>query len=191
MISVRASIVAAALLSGGCAVAAEVEGVRLPDTVRLSEGGPELLLNGAGVRTRVFFRVYIGALYLQQKTGSASSAIADSGAKRIEMHVLRDITADQFYSSLNDGLKANHAPAELAKIEPQLKQLEAIFQAVKATRDGDVIRLDYVPSAGTRVTVNGENKGIVPGEEFNRSLLRVWLGSQPVDAALKKAMLGG
>jgi len=179
------------LLSGGCAVAAEVEGVKLPDTVRFSEGGPELLLNGAGVRTRVFFRVYIGALYLQQKTGSAKSAIAATGAKRIEMHILRDITADQFYSSLNDGLKANLSPAELAKIEPQLKQLEAIFQAVKATRDGDVIRLDYAPSAGTRVTVNGESKGVVPGEEFNRSLLRVWLGSQPVDAALKKAMLGG
>ncbi len=171
--------------------AAEIEGVKLVDKVRVSDAGPELILNGAGLRTRAFFRVYVGALYLQQKTNSAQTAIADAGAKRIAMHILRDITADQFFSSLNDGLKANHAPADLAKIEPQLKQLEGIFQAVKSTKNGDMIMLDYIPGAGTRVVVNGEGKGTIAGEEFNRSLLRIWLGDQPVDSALKKAMLGG
>jgi len=72
-----------------------------------------------------------------------------------------------------------------------VKQLEGIFNAVKAAKTGDVIVLDYLPGAGTRVTVNKDNKGTVAGEEFNRALLRIWLGNQPVDATLKKAMLGG
>ena len=34
------------------AVAAELEGVKLPGTARVVEGGADLVLNGAGVRTR-------------------------------------------------------------------------------------------------------------------------------------------
>ena len=168
---------------------AEIEGVKLADKVQL--GGSELALNGAGVRTRVFFKVYVGALYLQKKASATEAVLADSGPKRIAMHMLRDLTAEQLFAALNDGLKNNHAPGDLAKLEPQVKQLEGIFSAVKAAKSGDTILLDYVPGTGTRVLINGESKGVIPGEEFNRALLRIWLGDQPADAALKKAMLGG
>lgn len=171
--------------------AAEIEGVKLADKVRVSEAGPELLLNGAGVRTRAFFKVYVGALYLRQKAGGTQAVLADAGPKRVAMHMLRDLAAEQLFSALNDGLRNNHAPGELAKLEPQVKQLEGIFTALKAAKNGDVILLDFLPGTGTRVVVNGEARGTIPGEEFNRALLRIWLGEQPADGALKKAMLGG
>ena len=171
--------------------AAEIEGVKIADQVRVADAGPELVLNGAGVRTRVFFKVYVGALYLQQKKNSAEAVFADTGAKRVAMHLLRELAAEQLFSALNDGLRNNHTPEQLARIEPQVKQLEGIFNAIKAAKTGDVIVLDYLPGIGTRVLVNGDNKGTIPGEEFNRALLRVWLGEQPADASLKKAMLGG
>lgn len=170
--------------------AAEVEGVKLSDNVKLGDAGPELVLNGAGVRTRVFFKVYVGALYLQQKRTTADAVLADRSGKRIAMHLLRDLSSEQLFSALNDGLKNNHTPGELAKLEPQVKQLEGIFNAVKAAKAGDVILLDYVPGSGTRVLVNNEAKGTVPGDDFNRALLRIWLGDQPADVSLKKAMLG-
>mgnify|MGYP003395697742 CR=1 FL=1 len=164
MTSSTKRFIAAALFAGAGlvpALAAEVEGVKLPGTVRAAAGGPELVLNGAGVRTRVFFKVYVGALYLQKKTGDAKAVLSDAGAKRV------------------------------AKLDPQVMQLEGIFNAVKAVKTGDTILLDFAPGTGTRVTVNGESRGVIPGEEFSRALLRVWLGDQPADAALKKAMLGG
>ena len=173
------------------AAAAEIEGVKLADKLRVSDAGPELILNGAGVRTRVFFKVYVGALYLQKKENATDAVLADAGPKRIAMHVLRDLTAEQLFSALKDGLGNNHTPGQLAKLEPQVKQLEDIFNAVKAAKNGDVILLDYLPGAGTRITVRGDDKGTIPGEEFNRALLRIWLGNQPADASLKKAMLGG
>jgi hypothetical protein len=105
--------------------------------------------------------------------------------------MLRDLEAEQLFSALNDGLKKNHEPDQLARLEPQVKQLEGIFNALKAAKKGDVILLDYLPGAGTRVTVRGDDKGTIAGEDFNRALLRIWLGEQPADAALKKAMLGG
>jgi Chalcone isomerase-like len=183
--------VTAWLLLCGAAHAAEIEGVKIADKVRVSDTGPELILNGAGVRTRAFFKVYVGALYLQQKAGGTQAVLADAGPKRIAMHMLRDLAAEQLFSALNDGLKNNHAPGELAKLEPQVKQLEGVFTALKAAKNGDVILLDFLPGTGTRVIVNGEAKGTIPGEEFNRALLRIWLGEQPADGALKKAMLGG
>jgi len=180
-----------AWLSLGSAFAAEVEGVKLADKLRVSDAGPELILNGAGVRTRVFFKVYVGALYLQKKENATDAVLADPGPKRVAMHLLRDLTAEQLFSALNDGLKNNHTPEQLAKLGPQLKQLEDVFNAVKAAKNGDVILLDYLPGAGTRVIVRGDDRGTIPGEEFNRALLRIWLGNQPADASLKKAMLGG
>lgn len=182
------------LLTGACllltpAFAAEVEGVKLAPRAQL--GGTDLVLNGAGVRTRVFFKVYVGALYLQEKTGSAEAAISGSGGKRVAMHLLRDLTAEQLFTALKEGLADNHSPDQVAKFEPQVQQMEKIFFAIKSAKKGDAIMLDYLPSAGTRIVVNSEEKGTVAGEDFYRALLRIWLGEKPVDAALKKAMLGG
>ena len=174
------------------AAAAEVEGVKLADKVQLADtgAGPELQLNGAGVRTRLVFKVYVGALYLPKKQAMPDAIIADTGVKRVALHLLRDVASEQFFSALNDGLKSNHTPEQLAKLDAPIKQLEAIFKTVKAAKTGDVILIDYVGDAGTRITINGEAKGAIPGAEFNRALLRIWLGANPVDAGLKKAMLG-
>lgn len=176
-------------------LAAELEGVKLPDSVRVTEGGAELVLNGAGVRKRLLFRVYVGALYLAKKTNSANGVISDAGAKRVMMHMLRDVPADQFADALEDGLKNNNPAEELAKLETQVKQLRAVFDAVKVAKSGDVILIDYLPSSvpgsGTRVTINGNVKSLIAGEDFNRALLRVWLGDKPADNDLKKGMLGG
>ncbi len=184
------TILAALSLSGAVA-AAEVAGVKLADTVRVGDGGPELSLNGAGVRTRFMFKVYVGALYLQQKKTTAAAVLSDAGTKRVALHMLRDVSADQFFSALNDGLKNNHVPDQLAKLEPQIRQIEGIFKAVGTAKTGDVILIDSVADRGTRITINGSDKGLIPGADFNRALLRTWLGDKPADADLKNAMLGG
>ena len=184
-----------AVISVAClplvAAAGEVEGVQVPDRARLSDAGPELALNGAGVRTRFFFRVYVGALYLAQKTTAARAVIDDPGAKRMALHMLRELPAAQFVSALEDGLKNNHAAGELARLEPRIKQLRTIFDAVKTAKPGDVIYIDYLPGAGTRITVNGAVQGVIAGGDFNRALLRIWLGDDPADGDLKKGLLGG
>lgn len=175
---------------GITAGAAEVEGVKLADKVRAGEA--ELVLNGAGVRTRLLFKVYVGALYLPQKKTAADAILSDTGARRVALHLLREVPAEQFFAALNDGLKNNHTPEQLAKFETQTRQLEGIFKTVTTAKIGDVIVVDGLAGdAGTRISVNGDAKGTLPGADFNRALLRIWLGDKPVDAALKKAMLGG
>jgi hypothetical protein len=177
----------------GTAAGAEVEGVKLEDRVTLVKGGPVLVLNGAGVRHKMgMIKVYVGALYLGAKSGDAEAVIRDPGPKRVAMHILADeVTAKEFIASLNNALAANHIPAELALIESRIRELNRMMQSVGTLRKGGVVHLDYLPGVGTRVSVNGEEKTTIRGEEFFQGMLRIWIGRKPVDGRLRDAMLGG
>jgi hypothetical protein len=105
--------------------------------------------------------------------------------------MLRDVGAQQFADALSEGFRANNSPADVEKLKGALDELIGIMNALGEAKKGMAIALDFVPGTGTRVLVNGESKGKpIAGDEFYRALLRVWLGDKPVDADLKKGMLG-
>jgi hypothetical protein len=60
-----------------------------------------------------------------------------------------------------------------------------------AVVEGDQIVLTYVPGKGTSVSAKGQAKGVIEGKDFSDALLSVWLGGNPVQEDLKKALLGG
>ena len=169
------------------AQALELKGVKVDETAQV--GGNALVLNGAGVRTKMVFKVYVAALYLAQKTSDATAVISDTGNKRVAMHLLRELSAEKLLHALDEGFEANNSAAEMTAIDSQMKAFRQMMSSAKAVKEGDVILLDYT-SAGTSVNLNGKALGNVEGAAFNQALLRVWLGNKPVDAALKKAMLG-
>lgn len=166
--------------------AIEVAGVKVADKARVGAG--ELVLNGAGIRTRVIFKVYVGALYLTGKTSVAAEVLAQKGAKRVALTLLRDLSAQQLNEAFEMGIQANNSAAEIEAIKPRVAELLSLLTDGK---EGDVILLDFLPEAGTAVSLNGQMKGRpIPGEDFYRVLLRIWLGDKPVDGDLKKGMLG-
>jgi hypothetical protein len=182
-------VMSAAVALPLAALGAEVAGVKVDDKARV--GPAELTLNGAGVRTRVFVKVYVGGLYLTEKKTSAADVLAASGPKRVGITMLRDVGAQTFNESLNEGFRNNNPPADVERMKPQLDEFAAIINALGEAKKGQVIALDFVPGTGTVVLVNGEAKGKpIPGDDFYRGLLRIWLGDKPVDADLKKGMLG-
>jgi hypothetical protein len=172
-------------------LAAEVAGVKLDDKVRIAPNAPELVLNGAGIRTRFFVKVYVGALYLPEKKSAAADALALGGAKRMHLAMLRDLTAQQLADALNEGFAANNPPADQERYKAQLAELLGVMTSLGAAKSGEAIALDFVPDSGTRVLVNGAAKGKpIPDEGFYRAILKVWLGDKPVDADLKRGLLG-
>ena len=174
---------------GAGAQPAELEGVKLEPTAQV--GPATLQLNGAGVRTRVVFKVYVAALYVPQKAGDAAALLAQKGARRITITMLRTVDAQTFADALNDGLRNNHTEAQLAGWKSQIETLNTSLKAAGEAKKGDVIHLEFVPDAGTRVVVNGQPRGsVIPGEDFFTAVLRIWLGDKPVDNGLKKGLLG-
>ena len=168
------------------ALAAEVGGVKLDDKV--SMGAQELVLNGAGVRTRVVFKVYVASLYLPQKATDLASVLSKS-PRRIQLNLLRTLSADQLVDALNEGLAENNTAAELAAVKSQVDQMATIMKSFKEVKEKDVVTLDFVEGA-TRIGLNGEAKGSIDGDAFNQALTKVWLGDKPVQADLKKSLLG-
>jgi len=148
-------------------------------------------LNGSGVRKRFLFDVYAISLHLPKKTANAQEAIEGPGPKRVEIRMLRDVGADQFTDALADGIRANHPEAQVARLAPQVKQLADIMGEVKEAKKGMRIALEW-NGRTTQVSIEGKPAGNpIPGEEFYRALLRIWLGEKPVQDDLKKALLGG
>ena len=176
-----------ALAWSAAAHAVEVGGVNVAD--KATVGGQELVLNGAGVRTRAIFKVYAGSLYLPAKATTLPAVLA-KGPRRIQMNLLRNLSADQLADALVDGLKDNNSEAELAAVKAQQEQLVSAMKGFGEVKEKDVVSLDYVNGA-TQVVLNGQVKATIPGDAFNAALTRIWLGDKPIQADLKKAMLGG
>ena len=169
------------------ASALEVKGIKVDEAAQV--GGSALVLNGAGVRTKLMFKVYVAGLYLMQKQTDANAVIRDTGNKRVSMHFLRELSSEKLLHGMNEGFEDNNSAVEMAAIDAQMKAFRQMMTSAKAVKEGDEIVLDLT-SAGTQVSLNGKALGNVEGMAFNQALLRVWLGKKPVDASLKKALLG-
>jgi hypothetical protein len=164
--SLAICLAAMAGLFASFALAAEVGGVKLDDKVAI--GAQELVLNGAGVRTRVVFKVYVASLYLREKATDLAGVLSKS-PRRIQLNLLRTLSADQLVEALNEGLNENNSAAELAAVKPQVDQLATIMKSFKEVKEKDVITLDFVDGS-TRIGLNGEAKGTIGGDAFNQAL---------------------
>jgi long-chain acyl-CoA synthetase len=186
--SVRRTALIAALLAAPGLHAAEVAGVKVDDSLRV--GGSELLLNGAGLRSKLFIKVYVGALYVGQKSTTPAAILDNPQPRRMVMRLLRDVDAETLASAMDEGLKNNHTPAEMADMKAQAEALAGIMKSIGKAREGDTIAIDF-SADGVSISLNGETRGKVAGPGFAKALLKVWLGDKPADASLKKALLGG
>jgi hypothetical protein len=117
--------------------------------------------------------------------------LASNGPKRVSIHMLRDVDAGEFSEALENGIKDNHSEADFKELGPRIATLNAVMAEIKEARKGMVIALDWVPGTGTQVVIDNQPRGKpIPGEDFYRALLRIWIGDKPVSGDLKKALLG-
>ena len=169
--------------------AADVAGVKFDDTVTVN--GATLKLNGAGLRTKVIFKVYALGLYLPEKKSTVAEILAAEGPRRVKIVVLRELTSEEFGKAFMAGLNDNTDAAERAKLVPQTKQFGEMFAMFPALKKGDVLTVDWIPGTGSQVMLNGKNVGgVLPDVAFYNAILRIWLGDKPVDSSLKPQLLG-
>lgn len=167
----------------------DVAGVHLTD--RISVAGQPLVLNGAGLRRILFMKIYVAALYLPERHRDPRAILDRDRPRSLRVTLLRDLSTDENIAVLKDGLVANNSPAEVEAIQPELGRFLGYLQGVREVSAGTVIQLDYLPGQVTRVGVDDRPLGTVPGSAFNRALLRIWLGDDPIQTSLKDALLGG
>lgn len=184
-----AAMLGAMLSVGAFAAQVDVAGVKLEDTADVR--GTKLVLNGAGIRHRAVFKVYVGALYVGKKVATPEEFYAASGPKRMSITMLRDIDSNELGKAFTRGFEDNSPKAEMSKLIPGLVRMGQVFADQKKLVTGDTFSMDWIPGTGTIITVKGKAQGEPFKEpEFFNALMRIWLGNNPADWKLKDALLG-
>jgi hypothetical protein len=184
----RAAVLLLVCLAALPAAARDVDGVQVPDRLTLAGVQAPLVLNGAGYRKKFFIKVYIGALYLTEPVRQAEPVLAATTPRVMRMHFVHSVSRDKLASAWQDGIVANHTPAEVKALQPLLERFNPMMRDMKV---GDVLRLDLLAGGSTRVSINNELRGTLDGVDFQRALLKAWLGEHPADKDLKQALLSG
>ncbi|MDH5517935.1 MAG: chalcone isomerase family protein [Gammaproteobacteria bacterium] len=173
------------LISSSASQATELAGVEIAQSVMLAD--QRLTLNGAGVRTKFIFDIYVAAFY----SADAVKKNADINLQqpmRMAMHFVYDeVDKDKLTDAWIEGFEENLSATLLKQLDEKIKRFNGYFETV---HKGDVIRLDYYPNKGTQVSINNRDKGLIEGASFYRALLLIWLGKEPVAEELKQQLLG-
>ncbi|MBC7916587.1 MAG: chalcone isomerase family protein [Rhodoferax sp.] len=148
--------------------------------------GTTLVLRGAGTRIQDARALYTVKLY-------AASASPD--ANQIQVVMSRDVKATEINALLASGLVANASDEELSRLIPELFGLGAVIGAQHSLRAGDGFQI--VANADRSTTIRIHARGAAQPVEVTFEqpelfpvMLKIWLGPQPVDNALKQALLG-
>lgn len=166
-----------------------VAGVTFDDHCEVA--GQSLVLNGAGVRVKLIIKVYAMALYLPDRDRSVRNVLAQSGPKSVHIALLRDVRANDLSEALVKGMVSNLSDRDLLPMQSRLDELHAALLAAGDAKKGELIQLDYLPGAGSRITIDGKPLGKdIPGEDFYQALLKIWLGEKASDNSLKSDLLG-
>lgn len=186
MPAIRNCLLALLLLGPAVAPAVEVGGANLPDSATVER--TPLPLNGAGVRSKFFVKVYAAALYLPAPAREFDAVLALRGPKRLLMHFVHDrVERDKLVEAWREGFAANTAAAQLPALQARIDTFNGWFDTLVA---GDEVVLDLLADGSTRVTIRDQLRGAIPGADFQRALLAIWLGEHPADASLKRGLLG-
>ena len=168
--------------------AAEVGGVSLPDSATV--GGERLPLRGAGIRKKLFLKLYVAALYAGESAGATGPAIAAADAPMmVRLVIVSDlVTRERMVEALNEGF-AKSTGGNTAPVQAGIDQaLAAMPDSLGA---GERIDMAYVPGIGLVVVRDGATLATVEGIAFKEALFGIWLSDDPVQANLKRDMLGG
>lgn len=184
----RFAVLLVMLLVSVPTLARDVDGINIPDSFSLAGEKTPLVLNGAGYRKKFFIKVYIGALYLAQPLNRADRILDAAMPRVMLLRFVRDVSANQLADAWREGFANNQSTFEIQGLHARLGQFNTMMHDVKA---GDMLRLELLPRGDTRVWINSDLRGTVGGVDFQRALLKVWLGAKPADSDLKRALLGG
>ncbi len=163
-----------------------VSGVDIPGKIEIED--KELELSGAGQRSRWFMDLYVGSLYLPEPMDAETIISADE-PMAITLHITSGmINSDRMTSATEDGFEAATG-GNTSPIRDYIDEFMGVFE--EEIEEGDVFKIAYLPEKGVVVYRNDEQTGSVDGGmAFKQALFGIWVGDDPAQDSLKKAMLG-
>ncbi len=183
-------IMLAAILTGtvSSTFAAELSGVFVDDEIKAANG-QRLVLNGIGLREKLWFDIYVGSFYLTGKSQDVAEILTNPGPWRVQLDfVYTEVASEKLLDAWREGFENNQSAEVLSQLKSRIEQFYGYFSSAVVAKDQ--YQFDYIPDQGTRISKNKQVLGLIPGEDFKNALLEIWLGNHPADKNLKRGMLG-
>lgn len=172
----------------------EIEGVSVADTQMV--GGKKLVLNGAALRKRGYFKADVTALYLPEKRTSPDAVFKLDGPRRIQLNMLREFTSGTISRIFVADFKQSASDEEFKKLITVVGQIGQAYGNIKSVNRGDVVNLDWVPGTGWTASINNKPVSTEPGvplvikdELAYQIYLRMYIGPSAPDE-LRNGLLG-
>jgi len=164
-----------------------LNGVTLP--AKLKQETTELVLNGGGIRTKIFFKLYTAGLYVQAKSKNGNEIASADKPTAIRLTITSGmVDSEKMSEAIKEGfgksMKGNTAP-----LQTQINEFIGTFKK-EAIKEGDNYELWYLPGTGVKAFKNGKLQTTIAGLDFKKALFGIWLSDDPVDSDLKEGLLG-
>ncbi len=180
------AVIAAAVIPG-TSTAAELAGISMPDSINIS--GENCVLVGQGLRKVLFIKIYVSGLYMATPLHQADAVINSNQVKRLVVHwKYKNVSAKKLQKEYREKIEEN-TPDRSEELNRKIDHFISLF--TKPAVKNDQFIYTYEPGKGTSISLSGEDKGLIEGEDFMKALFKVWFGEKPFDKNLKKGLLGG
>ncbi len=159
----------------------------LPEVVNFQDN--ELVLNGAGIREKLWFDLYAAGLYLGAKNHDEQAIINTDQPMSIKMEILSNlITTKKLLEAFKSGIEKTNSVSEVKRLKA--KQNKFLSFITNEITIGNVYDLVYTPGVGTELYEDSKLLGTIKGHDFKKLLFNIWLAKKPVDEGLKSGLLG-
>jgi hypothetical protein len=164
----------------------EISGVTPAKSIEIS--GKTLNFNGAGLREKWFLDLYVGALYVNNKTSDKNVVMNNDKNMAISLDIVSSlITSEKMLSAIDEGFENSTKN----NTEPFKEQIALFKDAFKEEiKIGDHFIIAYIKETGTDIYKNGTKIKTIPGLDFKKVLFGIWFCDVPADKNLMNGMLG-
>ncbi len=165
--------------------AQDIGNISIPDSLLTEKS--RLILNGTGIRSKLFFNLYVGGLYLSQASSNPEEIIHSDTPMAIKLHITSSmITSEKMQNATREGF-INATNDQTGPLKNAIDTFIAVF--TDEIEENDVYDLIYIPETGVQVSKNNKLQTVIPGLAFKKALFGIWLSEKPAQESLKREML--
>lgn len=167
------------------------DGIKVNTSIKVKDGDSKtkLILNGAGIRDKMWVNLYVQALYLKTPSNDAQKILDSDETIATRLHITSSlVTKKKLIQAIDEGITKSYK-GDLSLIRERLDIFMSFFET-QLEKEGYA---DMVYSENTQTTavyINKKFVGEVPGKDFRKALFGIWLEDNCVDRTLKKRLLG-
>jgi len=169
-------------------VFAEKKIARVPIEEQVAYSGSNFGLIGAGIRNKFIIRLYVGSLYTNQPIIDENSVLKGPAQSVIRLDIISNIiTSELMQETVQTGFDKAMG-GDTSSLQSQIDDFIGVFS--EEINKGDQFNFISIPGRGV-IAFKGERElTTINDDRFREVLFSIWLGDDPAEESLKKAMLG-